>query len=38
MAYTVGHASPIISEMLPEIHTVEKYDHFLRSITDSQII
>ena len=30
-------SSQIISEMLPEIHTMEKFD-FLKSITYSQII
>ena len=37
MAYSVCHAPQIVSEMLPEIHTVEKFD-FLKPIIHSQIM
>ena len=38
MAYTVCHApSRIVSEMLPEIHTIKKFD-FLKAITHYLII
>ena len=37
MAYSLCPAAQIISEMLPEIHIMEKFD-ILKSITYSEII